>query len=329
MALQRNLNSNHKIKTFRILLDAGHGAGKAHNRGALYYNEGDNNFYYSLVLKRELEKIPGVEVDLVRKNINDNPHIYNRSSMGAGYDLFLSLHSNAAARNVRGTEIFDSIERPNKALATKLVNALSNTFNHSNRGVKYKEGKKGWNWYGVLRGNKAKSSMIVEMGFHTNDKDCLFFKNNHLKIATATANTIASHYNLTSGNQTNKPEIGGNNMTYYNRNKNNRAPGVRKLQADLSRLGHTTGVDGIFGPDTEKVVIDFQKKYKLGVDGSAGPETLNKIASLIYDLDNKKKPQEKRELYHVQVGAYGEKQNADNMIKKLKALGIDGFIKKE
>lgn len=313
----------------KIALDAGHGAGKAHNRGGIYYNEGDNNFYYSLVLKKELEKIPGVKVDLVRKNINENPHVYNRSAMGIGYDLFLSLHSNAASRGVRGTEIFDSVERPNKTLATALVNALSNVFNHHNRGVKYKEGQKGWNWYGVLRGNKAKSSMILEMGFHTNEKDCIFFKNNHLKIAQVTANVIAKHYNLSSNNQPNKPNTGGDNVTYYNRNRNNKGPGVKKLQADLSRLGFTTSADGSFGSATEKAVGGFQTKYKLTVDGSAGPATLKKISELIYGLDNKKKPQEKRELYHVQVGAYGEKQNADNMLKKLKGLGIEGFIKKE
>ena len=36
----------------KIILSAGHGAGKDHNRGALYYNEGDNNYYYSLELKK-------------------------------------------------------------------------------------------------------------------------------------------------------------------------------------------------------------------------------------------------------------------------------------
>ena len=40
----------------RIILNAGHGAGKEHNRGGIYFNEGDNNYLYSLVLKEELEK---------------------------------------------------------------------------------------------------------------------------------------------------------------------------------------------------------------------------------------------------------------------------------
>lgn len=183
----------------KIILSAGHGVGKAHNRGSICSNEGDNNYYYSLILKEELETYQDIKVDLVRNNINDNPHITNRSAMGKGYDLYLSLHSNAPGgtnQNVRGTEIFDSVERPNKALATKLCEATATLFNHNNRGVKYREGQPGFNWYGELRFNEAKSSMIVENGFHTNPIDCNYYKNNHKKLAEIQANVIAEHYKL-------------------------------------------------------------------------------------------------------------------------------------
>ncbi len=180
----------------KILLNAGHGPGKAHNRGALYFNEGDNNFYYSLVLKKELETYENVKVDLVRKNINDNPTLAQRSAMGEGYDLYLAIHSNAASPHVRGTEVWDSVERPNRALAKVICDVTAELFNHRNRGVKYKEGQKGFNWYGELRFNQAKSAMIVENGFHTNHEDCLFFKNNHKQLAIVQARAIASFYGL-------------------------------------------------------------------------------------------------------------------------------------
>ncbi len=180
----------------KILLNAGHGAGKTHNRGALYFNEGDNNFYYSLVLKKELETYENVKVDLVRKNINDNPTLAQRSAMGQGYDLYLSIHSNAASPEVRGTEVWDSVERPNRQLARMICDVTAELFNHRNRGVKYKEGQKGFNWYGELRFNQAKSAMIVENGFHTNKDDCIFFKNNHKQLAVAQARVIASFYGL-------------------------------------------------------------------------------------------------------------------------------------
>ena len=182
---------------FNIMLDPGHGAGKAYNRGALYYNEGDNNFNYALVLKEELETYQGVVVNLTRNKITDNPDLAERSLMGHGHHLFLSLHSNGYKdSNVRGTEVYDSIEKPNKKLAAELCKNIAATFAHPNRGVKYKKNSVGKNWYGVLRDNQAQSAMIIEHGFHTNPEDCKFFLNNHKAIAKITAETIAKYYGL-------------------------------------------------------------------------------------------------------------------------------------
>ena len=183
-------------ETMKILLNAGHGAGIGHNRGGICFNEGDNNFYYSLVLKEELGQYKNVKVDLVRNKISDNPSLAERSAMGKGYDLFLSIHSNAAELSVRGTEVWDSVEKPNFALAKAICDNTAKLFNHNNRGVKYKEGQTGYNWYAELRFNEAKSAMIVENGFHTNYDDCIFFKNNHRLIAQTQAKLIASHYKL-------------------------------------------------------------------------------------------------------------------------------------
>ncbi|HIT90547.1 MAG TPA: N-acetylmuramoyl-L-alanine amidase, partial [Candidatus Merdenecus merdavium] len=90
----------------KILLDPGHGAGKAHNRGSVIGNEGDNNYHFSIVLKNELEK-RGFIVGTTRQSISQNPSLQSRGQKAKGYDLFLSLHSNANNnKNVRGTEIF-------------------------------------------------------------------------------------------------------------------------------------------------------------------------------------------------------------------------------
>ena len=181
----------------KIILSAGHGQGKNHNRGGLLFNEGDNNFYYSLELKKELETYKDVKVDLVREKISDNPSINERAKMGQGYDFYLSIHSNATSKSeVRGSEVWDSVERPNKILAELLCVETSNFFKHKNRGVKYKEGQTGYNWYGELRFNKAKSSMILENGFHTNFEDSLIFKNNHKELAIVHSRALASYYGL-------------------------------------------------------------------------------------------------------------------------------------
>lgn len=221
----------------KIILSAGHGAGKDHNRGALYYNEGDNNYYYSLELKKELETYEGVVVDLVRKNINDNPSLAERSAMGKGYDLYCSIHSNAVDNSsVRGTEVWDSVEKPNKALAKAICDATAVLFNHNNRGVKYKEGQPGYNWYGELRFNKAKSAMIVENGFHTNAQDCIFFKNNHKKLSEVQATAIANHYGLRKKSASGFPIISKANASVEQMKAWAKNKGANPLFIDLAPI---------------------------------------------------------------------------------------------
>jgi len=59
---------------------------------------------------------------------------------------------------------------------------------------------------------------------------------------------------------------------------------VFKIQKDLNMLNildEELVVDGIFGTQTEKAVVYFQKKYNLMVDGIIGNQTLEKIKELI------------------------------------------------
>jgi len=57
-----------------------------------------------------------------------------------------------------------------------------------------------------------------------------------------------------------------------------RGEDVAELQSRLNSLGFDAGkVDGIFGPDTEAAVIDFQRNRHLAEDGKAGPTVLTEI----------------------------------------------------
>ena len=50
---------------------------------------------------------------------------------------------------------------------------------------------------------------------------------------------------------------------------------VRQIQTKLKQLGYYKGsIDGIFGSDTKKAVISFQRSCGLTADGIAGPKTL-------------------------------------------------------
>lgn len=261
---------------FTIRLDAGHGAGQAYNRGGLCYNEGDNNYAYSLVLKKELEKIDGVQVLLTRYASTDNPSLSARSAMGKNCDLFLSLHSDAAGSNVRGTTIYDSTQKPNKELADMLVAGIAETFRHNNRGTRYRKNSNGGNYYGVLRNNPAKSAMIIEHGFHTNIADCRYFKSNHQKIAEITAGIIAKHYKLKKGDsEVYRVQVGAF------KDKKNAEKLVRELKND-GYSGAYIVYNDICSKDGEKnkrgVKVGDMVKVKVGAQSYEGKS----VASFVY-----------------------------------------------
>lgn len=205
-------------RPIRILLDQGHGVN--YNKGVVEgYFEGTAMYWYGLILKNELEKY-GFDVKTSRNNLEAEQQsligskysatngisLQERGAMGEGYDLLLSLHTNALSWNTpnydkaRGTEIFDSTTSPRKDLAEKLCAMIADHFGHTNRGVKYKfdEDGSGANWYGVLRHSKATHSMLVEHGFHTNVEDCTLLMDREFKIEMAqkTAKLLADYYGM-------------------------------------------------------------------------------------------------------------------------------------
>lgn len=57
-----------------------------------------------------------------------------------------------------------------------------------------------------------------------------------------------------------------------------RGEDIAELQSRLNSLGFDSGkVDGIFGPQTEAAVIDFQRNRELAEDGRVGPEVVTEV----------------------------------------------------
>jgi N-acetylmuramoyl-L-alanine amidase len=60
-----------------------------------------------------------------------------------------------------------------------------------------------------------------------------------------------------------------------------RGDDVAELQRSLGSLGFDAGrVDGIFGPNTERAVLDFQRNVGLPADGRCGPSVLASLARI-------------------------------------------------
>lgn len=194
--------SNGKV---RILLDPGHGAGSRHNRGYVgpkWKNEGDGNYYYSLLLAKELRAY-GIEVGTTRDNIYKDPSLKARGQMARGYDLFISLHTNAFKGQTSGVELYEDVNNRAPALSAALTNTISETLEIPNRGVKHKTYgannsgvNPNANYYGVLRANGATAGMLIEHCYHDYESDILKYEARAEQLAKNMARTIAKYYGL-------------------------------------------------------------------------------------------------------------------------------------
>lgn len=266
----------------KILLDPGHGAGATHNRGFVqipgfnFCNEGDCNYIYSLKLKKELESY-GFIVDTTRKDRYQNPGLTERGRMAKGYDLFISLHSNAAGGGATGTEIWDSTNPKEsiKDLTDKLCVAISKAIGTNNRGTKYRKNKNGSNFYGVLRHGLAKHNFIIEHAFHDNYGDCKKYVDNLDKIAIVTAKTLAEYFglskseNITKTPILNKPTASLEQMRVWAKSKNNNLEFIGI--ADLYwRLAQIVGIDPIvaYAQMAHETGFLYKIKSAAGIDAN-------------------------------------------------------------
>jgi len=85
---------------------------------------------------------------------------------------------------------------------------------------------------------------------------------------------------------------------------------IRQLQERLVQAGYPVEVDGIFGPETDRAVRQFQRDMGLLVDGVAGPQTW---AALVGELvESRPTPEERlKELWPVFVVAAKERKPHD------------------
>lgn len=207
------------MKEIKIMLDAGH-YGKYNRSPAVpAYYESDFTFKFANMLKAALEAC-GFTVGTTRKDQAKDLGLTNRGKAAKGYNLFISIHSNAVGSGVNNsvdypvaiTMVNDdkvSIDEESKAVGEILAQVVASVMGTSQAARTYTKlstndrdgnGIKDDEYYGVLHGAKLVGvpGIILEHSFHTNAKAAawLLVEGNLQAMAAAEAAALANYYGM-------------------------------------------------------------------------------------------------------------------------------------
>lgn len=256
----------------RICIDAGHGG---HDSGAVFGNliEKNINLNVAKFLKEELAR-HGIDVVMTRENdvyldLAERSKVSNDNKC----DYFVSVHHNAGGGD-RG-EVIYAYSKPDSKKLAELVSQEFKAIGQSQVNTYYRLNSSGTDYYGVIRMTKA-PAIITEFCFLDNVNDNKIVdsieeqKAQAVAIAKAILKMIGKQYNVPtmpikkeSVDYSKYPVLKLGSAGEY----------VKKLQELLNKKGYKLTVDGSFGPATLQAVKSFQAASKLIVDGSVGPKT--------------------------------------------------------
>lgn len=289
-------------RAIRVLLDPGHDRAEYNKGAAPGYWEGAQMWRLYQFLRPALER-RGFIVGCTKTRCDQAVDVVARGRMARGYDLFISLHSNACAdRSVDrpvGIYLVDDDCGPIDAESKKLAKLLSETvartmatrylasqYSQLSSRDRDGDGERNDDYYGMLYGchQAGTAGVIIEHSFHTCPAAAAWLMSdaNLRRLAEAEADALAAYYGMVGVKDTTPPIIKKEGFTVKmdTVKKGSKGAHVRVLQALLIGNGYSvgsSGVDGSFGPATDKAVRAYQKANGLTVDGSCGPATWAKL----------------------------------------------------
>ncbi len=186
---------------YTVCVDAGHGA---HDTGAVLEREDgtvrqekDDNLWLAKLVQTELEAY-GIKVVMTRED-DSFLELYDRTLTANSLDVdaLISLHRNAYYLNgkmndrVSGVEIWIHSSRPTSArqLANSILDAILEVGGMEDRGVRYGSMTDFEEDYAINR-RAMMPSMIVEMGFISNEEDNAAYDANGEAYAKAIAKEV-------------------------------------------------------------------------------------------------------------------------------------------
>lgn len=185
----------------KIMLDAGHYGKYNQSPVVSAYYESEVMWKLHLLLKAALEDY-GFTVGTTRTNQAKDMDVYTRGKSAKGYDLLLSLHSNATDKdreNIDYPVSYVSIDGKGNAIGQKLACEVERIMGTKQKGqIQTRINDKGGDYYGITNGAKDVGSIgvILEHSFHTQTAATkwLLSDTNLRKLADAEATVIAAHF---------------------------------------------------------------------------------------------------------------------------------------
>lgn len=293
------------IKVVRVLLDPGHDKAKYNQGAAPGYWEGAQMWRLYQFLRPALER-RGFIVAGTKSRCDQSVDVVARGRMAHGYDVFISLHSNACAdpsvdRPVGIYFVPDgcgSIDDESKDLAKLLSQVVADTMGTRYKAQQYSQkssrdrdgdGRRNDDYYGMLYGahQVGTPGVILEHSFHTNPTAAAWLLSdaNLRRLAEAEAAALAEYYGMAGIKDTTPPITQKEEFTVKVPvlRKGDKGPEVKAFQRHLIGYGYSCGskgADGSFGPATEAALKKYQKAHDLEVDGVRGPATFKSMNGL-------------------------------------------------
>lgn len=252
------------------------------------------------LLKEKGNTVYNCTVDYA-STVNESLSLVVQQANREDLDWFISIHFNAGGG--QGVEVY-TYEGRQYQDAIDVCNNIS-ALGFNNRGV-----KAGTGLY-VIRRTKAKS-MLIEVCFVDTEDANKYIEVGYKTIAKAIVDALDNHINSDSIKEINTPSTSQNQFTTTFTGDD----WVRRLQQECNNQGFSKqkvdgiagpatlagcpvlkngakgnitkllqeklgiSVDGIFGNETKKAVISYQKSKGLSADGIVGKETWRKLLRL-------------------------------------------------
>ncbi len=338
----KNIKENHTRPV--VWLDPGHDS-RWDNPSPVVpeYFEGKQMWELALLLKAALES-RGIAVYMTKSAVDQKVALVDRGKMSAGADLFVSLHSNAAATaqpdwvlvlyQVDDGKGVHSVSREaGKVLAQTAAKVMG--VSQQLTAVKSSSDRDGNglldDYYGVLRGAQSVGTpgVIIEHGFHTNEGCArwLLENGNLEKLAVAEADALAAWFDMEQKEEVwyrvrKRWEDPASQIGAY-RIKDNAIAGCPEGYTVYDETG--TVVYGQ-GDSFAVFVREIQQAIGAVVDGIPSPETLGKTPTVSQWKNARHpvvKPLQKR-LYDLGYHQVGE---ADGIAGPMFAAAVKAYQK--